>query len=150
MVSHCTIGIEQVSGKLVLHFDLTNSDVFKDQEFDITATTFSFDEAKRKLVYFHEAELELKEPVGTPPNQTTKIEFPFLGVLKIVSEQEKVNSMTGQWYDINNAIYHVARRMEPLSGFPELQKALENGAVTFGGALEFKRLPPPPGEPARN
>jgi hypothetical protein len=143
--SHCTIGIQQVSGKLLLHFELRKSDIFEDQEFDITATTFSFEGAKRKLVYFHEAELKLKKPLGTPPDQITKIEFPFLAVLKIESENEKVNFMNGYWYDINNGVYHLARRMGPISGLLELQKAVENGAVTFGGALEFKRLKPLPG-----
>jgi hypothetical protein len=150
-ISHCTIGIERLGGKLLVHFELSNSDIFKDQEFDITATAFSFDGAIRKLVYFYEAELELRKPIGVPPDQITKIEFPFLGVLKIEFENEKVNSMSGHWYDINNGIYHLARRMAPVSGLAELQKAVENGAVTFGGDLEFKRLKALPGmAPARD
>jgi hypothetical protein len=144
-VSYCTIGIEQLGGKLLLHFEIRDSDVFKNQNFDITATAFSFDGVNRKLVYFHEPELELKEPVGIPPDQITKIQFPFLGVLKIQFENEKVNSMNGYWYDVNNGIYNVARRMGPLTGFNELRAAVENGAVTFGGFLEFTRLKPPSG-----
>jgi hypothetical protein len=143
VTSHCTIGIEQISGKLLMHFDLTNSDVFKDQQIDITATAFSFDGANRKLVYFYETELELKKPVGTPPDVVTKIQFPFLGVLKIEFVNDKVDCMTGHWYDINNGIYHLARRMGPLSGLTELSRAVENGAATFGGSLEFRRIKPP-------
>jgi hypothetical protein len=145
VVSYCTIGIEQLGGKLILHFELSDSDVFKDQKIDITATAFSFDGANRKLVYFYETELELKKPIGTPPDQITKVDFPFLGVLKIEFENEKVSSMNGHWYDINNGVYNLARRMETLGGLDELRHAVENGAVTFGGVLEFKRLIALPG-----
>jgi hypothetical protein len=54
IVSHCTIGIEQLGGKLLMHFDLSNSDVFRDQDINVTATAFSFDGAVRKLIYFYE------------------------------------------------------------------------------------------------
>jgi hypothetical protein len=53
--------------------------------------------------------------------------------------------MEGHWYDINNGIYSLARRMKSLSGFKELSVAVENGTVTFGGALEFKRVKVLPG-----
>jgi hypothetical protein len=47
--------------------------------------------------------------------------------------------------DINNGIYFLARRIKPLIGFDELSAAVENGTVTFGGALEFKRVKGLPG-----
>jgi monoterpene epsilon-lactone hydrolase len=144
VVSHCAIRIEPIGGKLLLRFDLSNSDVFKDQKIEITTTAFSFDGANRKLVYFYETVLELKEPVGSPPDQISKIDFPFLGVLKIeFDENEKVNFMSGHWYDINNGIYSLARRMNNLQGITELSDAVEHGAVTFGGVIEFRRLPAP-------
>jgi hypothetical protein len=139
-VSHCSIDIEQLSGKLLMHFELSNSDVFKDQKIDITATSFSFNGVTRKLVYFYETELDLRRPLGTPPDQIAKLDFPFLGVLTIKFDNERINYMSGRWYDVNNGIYNLARRMGPLIGFQELQQAVENGAVTFGGVLEFKRL----------
>jgi hypothetical protein len=145
VVSHCTIGIEQLSGKLIMHFELRDSDIFVNQQLDVTATTFSLDGANRKLIYFYETELELKKPVGTPPDQVSKIDFPFLGVLKLEFENEKVNSMNGHWYDINNGVYNLARRMQQLTGVHELSQAVERGAVTFGGALQFRRLKALPG-----
>jgi hypothetical protein len=137
--SVCTISIEPVGGKLNLHFEVSKSDVFEDQSFDITATTFSADARSKKLIYFYEAELQLKEPVGQAPTQMTKLDFPFLGVLRIMSDKERttVSSMKGHWYDINNGIYNLATRMGSLAGLPELTAAVEKGAVTFGGELEF-------------
>ena len=144
VVSHCKISIESLAGKLTLRFDVQDSDVFKDQKIDVRTTAFSFEGAETKLVYFFETPLELKQPVGTPPDQITEIKFPFLGVLKIKFEDEqKVDLMTGQWFDINNAIYNLARRIDHLQGFDQLRVAVEQGAVTFGGRLEFKRLTAP-------
>jgi hypothetical protein len=148
VVSYCTISIGQLAGKLILQFDISNSDVFKDQKINVITTAFSLEGTETKLVYFFEAPLELKEPVGAPPNQITKLEFPFLGVLTIKFEdKQNVNFMTGHWYDINNGMYNLARRMDHLIGVDELHNAVENGAVTFGGALEFKRLHAPEGTP---
>jgi hypothetical protein len=150
VVSHCTIGIEQLSGKLIIHFDISDSDLFKNQSIDITATTFSFDGPTRKLIYFYEAEFELLNPIGEGGDQITKVDFPFLGVLKMVIDNEKVDFMEGHWYDINNGVYFLARRMKQLAGLDQLRTAVENGAVTFGGALEFKRLKSLPGMPAHS
>jgi hypothetical protein len=148
VTSHCTIKIEPIGGKLLLQFEISKSDIFKDQKIDITTTAFSFDGATRKLVYFYEAQLELKTPVGAPPDNITKMDFPFLGVLTIkFDDEEKVNFMDGHWYDINNGVYNLARRMNTLDGLAQLSEAVEKGAATFGGATEFKRLQAPPGTP---
>jgi hypothetical protein len=56
--SYSTIGIESVSGKLIMHFEIGHSDIFKDQAFNVTATAFSLDASTRKLVYFYETVLE--------------------------------------------------------------------------------------------
>jgi hypothetical protein len=142
--SSCTIKIEPLGGKLVLQFKISKSDIFKDQEINIITTAFSFDGAARKLVYFYDTQLELKAPI----DKITKIDFPFLGVLTIkFEEDETVREMEGHWYDINNGVYNLARRMDHLTGLPELTKAVENGAVTFGGAIEFKRVEVPHGTP---
>jgi hypothetical protein len=143
-VGHCTIGIEQLSGKLLMRFQVSNSDVFKNQSIDVTTTAFSFEGVKKKLVYFHDTELELKNPLAN--ERAEAIPFPFLGVLTLLFEDGKeIDSMDGHWYDIDNSIYHLARRIDSLTGFHELREALENGAVTFGGRLEFKRLKALPG-----
>lgn len=145
VVSHCTIGIEQVSGKLLMHFDISNSDVFKDQSVDITATTFTYAGEPRKLIYFYEAQLQLKTPVGEGAEQTNKVEFPFLGVLRLVFDNEEINVMDGYWYDVDNVIYGLARRIKSLAGYQELAAAVEKGAVTFRGVLQFRRLKALPG-----
>ena len=148
IVSHCTIKIEPIGGKLLLQFEILKSDIFKDQRIDITTTAFSFDGAARKLIYFNEAQLDLKNPVGIPPDNITKIDFPFLGVLTIhFDDEERVNFMEGHWYDINNGVYNLARRMNNLDGLAHLSEAVEKGAATFGGAIEFKRLQAPAGTP---
>jgi hypothetical protein len=142
--SNCIISIESLAGKLVLRFEVRDSDVFKDQDIDITTTAFSFQGVDTKLIYFFETLLELKEPVGIPPDQVSEVKFPFLGVLRLKFESEqKVNSMSGYWYDIDNAIYNLARRMGHLQGFDDLREKVEQGAVTFGGRLEFTRLAAP-------
>jgi hypothetical protein len=144
--SYSTIGIEPVSGKLLIHFEISDSDIFKDQAFNVTATTFSLDAASRKLIYFYETTLELKHPIGNPPDQITSVHFPFLGVLKMITEDDgRINEMTGHWYDINNSIYNLARRMQSLDGFEKLSEAVEQGAVTFGGELRFRRIKSLPG-----
>jgi hypothetical protein len=141
----CTIGIEEVGGKLVMHFDVSNSDIFQNQSIDITNITLAYQGEPRKLIYFHEADLKLKEVIGEGSEQLTRINFPFLGILNILVENDVVNVMEGRWYDIDNSIYGLARRMSGLAGFQELTQAVENGAVTFKGLLEFKRLKKPPG-----
>jgi hypothetical protein len=144
--NYCTIGIEPLAGKLIIRFEVSHNEIFKDQVINIRTTAFDFDGTDVELIYFNKTELELNNPVGTPPDLTTKLDFPFLGVVKIEEdEMGQVNSTSGRWYDINNAVYYLARRMGPIEGLPELRDAVEHGAVTFGGALEFKRIPKPPG-----
>lgn len=148
MLSHCTISIEPLAGKLVLRFEVHNSDVFADQRIDIKTTAFSFEGSETQLVYFFDTAFRLREPVGTPPDQISALQFPFLGVLNInFGDEGSIDSMSGHWYDVNNAIYNLARHMDHLPGFAELRAAVENGAVTFGGALEFNRLHVPQGTP---
>ena len=140
-----TIGIEPVSGKLLIHFEISDSDVFKDQAFNVTATTFSLEAATRKLVYFYEAALELKKPTGTPPDLINSVPFPF-GVLKMIAEDDgRIDRMEGHWYDINNGVYNLARHMTNLKGFEQLSEAVKKGAVTFGGEIRFKRIRALPG-----
>jgi hypothetical protein len=148
VISVCVISIGSVSGKLSMRFEIRKSDIFKDQDIDIVTTAFSGDGSATKLVYFHETQLELKEDVRLPNDPVSKIDFPFLGVLQIKpSETGSINFMTGHWYDINNGVYNLARRMNHLKGLQDLSQAVEKGAVTFGGSIEFKRIPVPPATP---
>lgn len=144
--SYSTIGIEPVSGKLLMHFEIGDSDLFKEQAFNVTATTFSLESATRRLVYFYEVDLELKKPVGTAPDLLTRVPFPFLGVMKMIEEDDgHIDRMQGYWYDINNCVYNLARRIDNLQGFDKLSDAVEKGAVTFGGEIKFKRMKALPG-----
>jgi hypothetical protein len=63
----------------------------------------------------------------------------------ITEDDGRINQMQGYWYDINNCVYNLARRMSSLQGFEQLREAVEKGAVTFGGEIRFKRLPGLPG-----
>jgi len=78
VVTHCTIGIEDVGRKLILHFDVTDSDVFADQSLDITNVMIAFQGEPKKLIYFQDHELMLKNPVGTglQPDCQRAISFP--------------------------------------------------------------------------
>jgi hypothetical protein len=53
--------------------------------------------------------------------------------------------MSGYWYDIENSIFGLARKMPQLEGLDSYKAAIEAGAKTFRGSLEFERLPPPLG-----
>lgn len=145
VVTHCTIGIEDVGRKLILHFDITNSDIFKDQSMDITNVMIAFQGEPKKLIYFHDHELQLKQPIGVGPDQIVSAKFPFLGVLNINSINTDVNDMDGVWYDIDNSVFNLARRIPDLNGLDLLNDGIEKGAITFKGALSFKRLPRPTG-----
>jgi hypothetical protein len=105
ITTHCTIGIEDVAQKLILHFDIRNSDVFADQSLDITNVMIAFQGEPKKLIYFNDHELQLKAPVGTRNDVTVK--FPFLGVLNISSRNDAIDDMAGVWYDIDNSILNL-------------------------------------------
>jgi hypothetical protein len=137
VVTHCTIGIEDVGRKLILHFDVTDSDVFADQSLDITNVIIAFQGEPKKLIYFQDHELMLKNPVGTGSNQIASARFPFLGVLNINSRNDNIDEMTGFWYDIDNSILNLAR-MPALKGLDDLVHGIESGSVTFEGRF---RLP---------
>jgi hypothetical protein len=144
-ISFCTIGIEDIGRKLTMHFEVRGSDVFKDQVIDITNIALSYPGEPTRLIYFHEFDLNLKEEIGIGPDKRNSINFPFLGVLRITSRGDDISCMEGDWYDVNNSIYHLARQMPDLNGLDELTTAVENGAITFKGHLEFTRLPRPVG-----
>jgi hypothetical protein len=145
VVTHCTIGIEDVGRKLILHFDITDSDVFADQSLDITNVMIAFQGDPKKLIYFQDHDLTLRAPVGTGTNQIITVRFPFLGVLNINSRNEQIDEMSGLWYDIDNSIFSLARRMPGLKGLDELVQGIEQGSITFKGALSFKRIGKPAG-----
>jgi hypothetical protein len=148
IISHCVISIGSVSGKLSMRFEIRNSDIFKDQDINIVTTAFSGDGSAIKLVYFHETQLELKDDLRVPKDAPASVDFPFLGVLRIKSKEDgSIDFMAGHWYDINNGVFNLARRMDHLAGLQDLSQAVENGAVTFGGAIEFRRIEPPAGTP---
>lgn len=143
VVTHCAIGIEDVGRKLILHFEITNSDIFADQSLDITNVMIAFVGEPKKLIYFQDHDLTLREPVGIGQNQVTTARFPFLGVLNISSKNDEINEMSGLWYDIDNSVFNLARRMPELKGMDDLIKELEKGSITFKGPLSFRRIDPP-------
>lgn len=145
VVTHCTIGIEDVGRKLILHFDITNSDVFSDQSLDITNVMIAFQGEPKKLIYFQDHELQLRAPIGTGSDQIVAARFPFLGVLNINSRNDEIDEMTGVWYDIDNSIFNLARRIPDLKGMDDLTQGIEKGSITFRGVLSFGRLPKPAG-----
>jgi hypothetical protein len=51
--------------KLILHFDVTDSDVFADQSLDTTYVMSLFQREPNKPIYFQDHELMLKTPVRT-------------------------------------------------------------------------------------
>lgn len=142
VVTHCAIGIEDVGRKLILHFDVTDSDIFADQSLDITNVMIAFAGEPKKLIYFHDYELTLREPIGSGPDQITTARFPFLGVLNISSKNDKIDEMKGVWYDIDNSVLNLARRIPDLKGMEKLIHEVETGSITFKGALTFRRIGP--------
>jgi hypothetical protein len=143
VTTYCTIGIEDVGRKLILHFKVKDSDIFANQSMDITNVMIAFVGEPKKLIYFQDNELTLKEPVGSGANQITTARFPFLGVLNIISENDQVSEMTGVWYDIDNSVLNLARRIPQLKGLDELVHQVEMGSITFKGALSFRRIDRP-------
>jgi hypothetical protein len=146
VTNFCTIGIEDVGRKLIMHFEIRDSDVFKDQELDVTAVTLDYQGEPRKLIYFYDTALALKNPIGSGAGQLAAVNFPFVGILNVVVKNGEVNKMEGRWYDIDNAVYNLARQIPELKGFQELAQSVQSGAVTFKGDLEFARLPALPGK----
>jgi hypothetical protein len=145
VVTHCTVGIEDVGRKLILHFDITDSDIFADQSLDITNVMIAFQGEPKKLIYFQDHDLTLRMPIGTGNNQIVSARFPMLGVLNINSRNDDIDEMSGLWYDIDNSIFNLARRMPDLKGLDELVHGIESGSITFKGALSFKRIGKPAG-----
>jgi hypothetical protein len=145
VVTHCTIGIEDVGRKLILHFDISNSDIFADQSLDVTNVMIAFQGEPKKLIYFHDHELLLRNPVGSGSEQIVAARFPFLGVLNILSKNDATDEMTGVWYDIDNSIFNLARRIPDLKGLDELIDGVDRGSITFKGVLTFARLRAPAG-----
>jgi hypothetical protein len=145
VVTHCTIGIEDVGRKLILHFEITNSDVFADQSLDITNVMIAFASEPKKLIYFQDHELTLKQAIGIGANQIATARFPFLGVLNLHYRNDEVNEMSGLWYDIDNSVLNLARRIPDLKGMDELVRELEKGSITFKGPLSFRRIDRPAG-----
>lgn len=145
VVTYCTIGIEDVGRKLILHFDISDSDLFADQPLDITNVMIAFVGEPKKLIYFQDNELTLRLPVGDGPDKITTARFPFLGVLNISSRNDKIDDMRGVWYDIDNSVLNLAKRIPGLHGMDELMRQVETGSITFKGALSFQRIDPPAG-----
>jgi hypothetical protein len=145
VVTHCTIGIEDVGRKLIMHFDITNSDIFSDQSLDITNVMIAFQGEPKKLIYFHDHELQLRTPLGIGPEQIITARFPFLGVLNINSRNDAIDDMVGVWYDIDNSVFNLARRIPNLKGMDQLVSGVDSGSITFKGVLAFNRLQPPAG-----
>jgi hypothetical protein len=56
-----------------------------------------------------------------------------------------VNEMIGVWYDIDNSVLNLARRIPDLRGMDELVHQVEMGSITFKGALTFRRIDRPAG-----
>jgi hypothetical protein len=129
-----------------MHFELKNSDIFRDQALDVKNIMLSYQSEPRELIYFHDLELALRTPIGYGADQIAKLRFPFLGMLTIIVRNEKVNRMEGHWFDIDNSIFNFARRIPGLNALQDVSQALERGAITFKGSLEFDRLPPPAGK----
>jgi hypothetical protein len=65
--------------------------------------------------------------------------------MKIIMRNDEVNRMEGRWYDVDNSVYNLARRMPNLKGVQSLVEAVEKGAITFKGRLTFNRLAKPAG-----
>jgi hypothetical protein len=146
VVTHCTIGIEDVGRKLILHFDITDSDIYADQSLDITNVMIAFVGEPKKLIYFQDQELTLRTPIGSGSAQIATARFPFLGVLNIHYRNNEINEMSGLWYDIDNSVFNLARRIPDLKGMDQLIDKLEKGSITFKGALSFRRIDNPAGK----
>lgn len=134
----CIINIDNISAKLYMNFTINNSDIFCDTEFDITNVNIQFQTEPKKLIYFHEIDLQLKEPAQFSRTEP-KLTMPILGVLEFRVIDDKVNGMSGYWYDVNNTIWHLLGPSK-LFGSETIDAALAKGATTFRGALRFDRV----------
>jgi hypothetical protein len=99
----------------------------------------------KKLVYFWDSDLELKQPIPDGAGSVQRISFPFVAVLDFKIENEQVNRMSGYWYDINNSLFNLAMKIGDLKGIEELKNAVSRGAITFKGSTEFTRWEKPKG-----
>lgn len=139
----CEIGIDSFGRKLFLHFRIKNSDIFRDDNIDITNLNIQYQTEPMKLIYFYDTQLQLKKPVYDGAISLDKISFPIVTVLDFKIENEQVNTMTGYWYDINNSLFSLAHKMKDLRGLQELTEAVSRGAITFKGDIEFSRWSAP-------
>jgi hypothetical protein len=66
-------------------------------------------------------------------------------VLNLHSRNDEINEMSGLWYDIDNSVLNLARRIPDLKGMDELVRELDKGSITFKGPLSFRRIDKPAG-----
>jgi hypothetical protein len=71
--------------------------------------------------------------------------FPFLGVLNLISANDAINEMSGLWYDVDNSVLNLARRIPDLGGMDALMREVDKGSITFKGPLNFRRIDKPAG-----
>ncbi len=136
----CTIGIEAVGRKLYLHFKISESELFRDVEFDVTSLSIQYQTEPKQLMYFHDTQLRLRQPIVTDKETIDKISFPIVVVLEFSVKNEKVTMMSGTWYDVDNMIYYLATRLPMAQKAGELENALNFGATTFKGHVEFEKV----------
>jgi hypothetical protein len=139
----CEIGIDSFGHKLYMHLRIKNSDIFADDEIDITNLNIQYQTEPKKLVYFYDSEFRLKKPILDGALSTDKLSFPFVGVLDFKIENEEVTRMSGYWYDINNSLFNLAHKLRDLEGLEQLTEALSRGAMTFKGDMVFTRWTSP-------
>jgi hypothetical protein len=135
----CTIGIDDFGRKLFMHFEIKHSDVFSNANIDVVNINIQYQTSPMKLMYFYEADLELKKPLSEVPGALNKVIFPVVAVIEFKIENEKINKMSGVWYDIDNSMYSLALKMPGLVGIQALQNAVSHGSITFRGTIEFDR-----------
>jgi hypothetical protein len=136
----CTIGIESVGRKLYLHFKISESELFRDTEFDVVNVHIQYQTEPKQLMYFHETELRLREPIVGPGGTIEKVTIPIVVVVDFYVRDEKVTEMSGKWYDIDNMIYFLSTHVPATQNAEELKKALNYGATTFKGLVEFEKV----------
>jgi hypothetical protein len=139
----CKIGIDDFGRKLFMHFQIRHSDVFEDSNIDVVNINIQYQTNPMKLVYFYDADLELKKPLSNEPGASKKIAFPIVAVIDFKIENEKINKMSGIWYDVDNSMYNLALKIPGLAGIEALQSAVSRGSITFRGAIDFERWTAP-------
>jgi hypothetical protein len=136
----CTIGIEAVGRKLYLHFKITDSELFQNTEFDVTSLSIQYQTEPKQLMYFHDTQLVLRQPIVTSDQTIDRISFPIVVILDFSVKNEQVTKMSGTWYDVDNMIYYIATRLPSVQKTEELKAALNSGATTFKGRVEFEKV----------